>query len=645
MSTNKSTADDIFNVPEKPFIEQVDDALKTNELMISEIDHQEKQRCNFVISDATKDDFCTTIPYEYLYSLRQDRFRHDIKRDELADAAKLLGIRNFKKRYENYVNDIRCQFAKPVGAVTDFQDQPLELLTGKWQATESGVWCEGEYQTQEACSHPIMPVERLINVDSGMEKMRIAFRSGKHWREYIADKSTLASAQAIIALSDYGISVTSETAKNLVRYFQDIEHLNYDLIPEKRSVGRLGWISGQGFSPYVEGLIFDGDHNFRTLFESVKKHGNESDWLKLASEIRQGSLTGKIVLAASFASVLVGPCGCLPFFVHLWGAESGTGKTVALMVAASVWACPAIGQYIQTFNSTAVSKERIASLCNSLPVLIDELQLNNGGSKYKGDFNPYMLAEGVGKGRGTKTGGIERTMTWANCIITTGESPLVTVSAGSGAVNRVLDIECNEECPVVSDGHRIAETVKKNYGFAGRLFVEHLQHDGFDEAKELYHQAFNELILGDTTEKQAMAAALIIAADQLVTDWIFNDDKQITIQEIRLFMASKAEVSSMHRGYEFIKDWLAQNENKFRQDNPNDRYGEITSDTIYIIKNTFDKAVESEGFSARALLSWMNKRGLIKTNPGRMTIKRRMGDVTISCVGLKRTEEENPFNV
>lgn len=45
-------------------------------------------------------------------------------------------------------------------------------------------------------------------------------------------------------------------------------------------------------------------------------------------------------------------------FVHLWGVESGTGKTVALMLAASVWGNPAIGQYVQTFNATQVGHEK-----------------------------------------------------------------------------------------------------------------------------------------------------------------------------------------------------------------------------------------------------------------------------------------------
>jgi hypothetical protein len=588
----------------------------------------------FNLADATKEDFNTTVPYEYLYSLRKDRFIHDVMRDAMADAAKINGIQNFKKRYENYVTDIRFQSAKPVGSVTDFQDQPMELATGKWQASEGGVYCEGEKQTLEACNHPIMPVERLINVDTGMEKMKIAFKTGHRWREYMADKSILASAQAIIALADYGISVTSETAKNLVRYFQDIEHLNYDLIPEKRSVGRLGWISDHGFSPYVDNLIFDGEHNYRTVFDAVRTQGSYNEWHKIASDVRRGSTAARIVLSASFASALVEPCGCLPFFVHLWGAESGSGKTVALMAAASVWACPAIGQYIQTFNSTSVSKERTAALCNSLPLMIDELQLNGNGAKNK-SFDPYQLAEGVGRGRGTKYGGIERTSRWANCIITTGEAPLVSMYAGAGAINRVLDIECSADKPVILDGHRIANAVKKHYGHAGKIFIDEVIKMGPAAIQEEYQRLFAELSIGDTTEKQAMAAAMIVLADQLASAWIFADDMNITTDEIREFMASKAEVSSMQRGYNYLMDWIAQNGNKFKTDVLADRYGDVNFNTVFVIKSIFDQALEEAGFSSKALLSWMDRQGLIGKQDNRFTTVRRIGDHTARCVAIR----------
>ena len=82
-------------------------------------------------------------------------------------------------------------------------------------------------------------------------------------------------------LADVGIAVTSENSKLLVRFIHDIENLNYDIIPEKNSVSRLGWIDEDNFSPYVDELEFDGDANFRTYFESVKEHGSFEKWVNM----------------------------------------------------------------------------------------------------------------------------------------------------------------------------------------------------------------------------------------------------------------------------------------------------------------------------------------------------------------------------
>ena len=50
-----------------------------------------------------------------------------------------------------------------------------------------------------------------------------------------------------------------------------------------------------------------------------------------------------MMMAASFASVLLEPLKVLPFVLHLWGT-TGTGKTVALMVAMSIWGNPQNGR-------------------------------------------------------------------------------------------------------------------------------------------------------------------------------------------------------------------------------------------------------------------------------------------------------------
>ena len=186
-------------------------------------------------------------------------------------------------------------------------------------------------------------------------------------------------------------------------------------------MGRLGWIDGYGFSPYVEDLVFDGDLSYKHFFESVRTHGNFGKWLDLVSGIRHGGVIARLVLAASFASVLVKPCGALPFFVHLWGGTEA-GKTVALMLAASVWASPKMGDYIHTFNSTSVGQELSAGFVNSLPLILDELQIV--GDKKDFDKTIYLLAEGVGRSRGAKSGGLQKVSSWKNCILTNGEQPI-----------------------------------------------------------------------------------------------------------------------------------------------------------------------------------------------------------------------------
>lgn len=494
---------------------------------------------------------------------------------------------------------------------------------------------------ETACCHPIMPVERLVNIDTGAEKLKISYSKGKKWRDVIVEKRILASANSIVALADMGVAVNSENARALVQYLGDMENINYDRIPERKSVGRLGHIEGEGFSPYVDGLIFDGDANFRSIFRSISDHGMFTEWLEIAKECRKMSTTARIMLAASFASVLVGPLGGLPFFVHLWGVDSGTGKTVGLMLAASVWGDPQIGRYIQTFNSTAVGLEKTAAFLNSLPVLVDELQLARD-NRGKSNFNVYALAQGVGRTRGNKGGGIERTPTWANCILTTGESPLTNSGDGSGAMNRVIDIECKASEKVISDGMRVSSILKKNYGFAGRVFVKALSAQKPEMVSQLYQGIFQILSENDTTEKQAMAAAMILTADILAEDWIFKDGCALTVSEIVDFLQSKAAVSAGQRGYRYMCDWVSQNANRLREGNDTgDIYGLIEGDWAFIIRSVFQKAVEDAGFSSAALISYLKQNGLIQTRQKNNTRGKRINGVLTECVVLYIGQEED----
>lgn len=598
------------------------------------------------IAKFTYDDFVdSTEPYEYIYQFQNDQFRLIRELEKMSKHANDLKFKNFKKAYQEYVKSLELKSGDIVfsGNVTQFEGQELELDCGQWRADDYGISLyDNRLGEVFACNHPIMPVERLVNIDTGTEKLKLAYRKGKQWKHVIADKKTLAGNNSILALAEVGIGVNSENSRLMVRYLHDIESFNYDRIPEKNSVSRMGWVENEGFSPYVEGLVFDGLDSFRVFFESVTQRGSFSTWLELAREIRKGSAPARIILAASFSSVLVKLIGELSFIVHLWGGTEA-GKTVGLMLAASVWADPAMGRYIHTFHGTAVSQELSAGFVGNLPLILDEFQM----LKNKKDFEQtvYMLCEGIGKGRGAKSGGLQRTQTWCNCTLSSGEMPITMYNTGGGAVNRIVEVECRER--LFSDPRRVADTVRKNYGHAGRLFVEKLmEQEDAEEIRRIYKEFYDEISGSDTTEKQSMAGALILTADRLATRWIFQDGMELGVSDISEFLQTKKEVDVNERAYNFICETVAANVNRFHIGENNEVWGKFEAGTVCIIRSIFGKICEDGGFSDRAVLSWMERRDLIETSVKKGTEKtvptklKRIGENPVRCVVMRLPEDE-----
>lgn len=596
----------------------------------------------------TRDDYLTTTkPFEYLYAHKDNKFELKQLLGIMSAQAQTVGIRNLAALFRAYMETVSGT-STPGFNRTDFTGQELELDCGSWNASDTGIYGTDKLGFEiVACYHPIMPVQRLVNVDTKVHKVMLAYRLGRRWETVIEDRSVISDSRSVISLSKYGIMVNSETSKALVRYLADVEQLNYDLIPEVSSVGRLGWIDGYGFSPYEENLVFDGEETFRTRFESIQEKGSRQAWLDCVRAVRAGKTTGnvvaRIVLAASFASVLVKPCNCLPFFVHLWGG-SETGKSLSLVLAASVWANPEIGVYIQTFNATEVGKELGAAFCNSLPLIIDELQLVKDNRR---DFDKmiYQLSEGVGRTRGQKQGGLQKTPTWRNCIITTGEFPIISANSGEGAVNRTIEVDCHDT-KLFDEPKRTATSLYANYGFAGREFVEHLMEDGAQERVQKLQEALQDALkTGDTMDKQTASAALILAADRLSEEWIFQDGVLLQPEDIRPYLVSKETVNQNARALQYLYDFININQARFTPEadtHQGEIWGDLDGDYAYIIRSKFDQILQDEGYNASAFLGWAKNTGnIICGKDGRPTIVKRINGRPCRLVCLKMQENEN----
>ena len=206
----------------------------------------------------TREDFLNgTEPYEEVYALRDNPLEERQALERLTENANREKVSGFKSLYKAYCDSVKA--ALPAGEsenMTQFTGQPLDLRCGYWIADDDGIsFVNGMGVEFFACVHPIMPIRRLVNVDTRIAKVELAYKIHDKWATCIVDKRTISSASSIIDLADYGIAVNSENAKLLVRYLHDVEYANMDEIPEVNSVTRLGWIDGRGFSPYSAGIF------------------------------------------------------------------------------------------------------------------------------------------------------------------------------------------------------------------------------------------------------------------------------------------------------------------------------------------------------------------------------------------------------
>lgn len=514
----------------------------------------------------------------------------------------------------------------------DYFDDGHELYCGSWIADDDGVRTFNMFGEVMACYHPILPVKRLKNLETGEEHIEIAYKRNGRWYSKKFPKTVISSASKIVQLSGVGISVTSENAKYLVKYLSDIENLNDSLIEVQSSTSKLGWHKND-FIPYDERIIFDGDDRFRSLFDAVHERGNEETWYKHVKELRaSGRKEIKFMLAASFASVLVGLLGGLPFFMDLWGETEG-GKSVSLMLACSVWANPDESQYIGDFKTTDVALEAKCDMLNHLPMMLDDTSKTSARIRDNFESIVYDLCSGKGKSRSNRELGINRENRWKNCIITNGERPLSSYVNQGGAINRILEIECSEKIYV--DPSRTADILKKNYGFAGKVFVDIIKDMDLDVIKAIQKDFQAKLMKSDKMQKQAISLSIILTADKIATERIFKDGAYISLDEAEKTLVDHSEVSDNQRCYEYILGKIAMNQTRFDTTTNCEKWGIIENGYAIIYVPAFKEICTSGGYSESSFLSWADRNGLLQTQGGRYNKVKKIDGKGSRCVFLK----------
>lgn len=540
---------------------------------------------------------------DYLERCRQLKIK--TQGDKLITACK----KDLKEQQKQLVNN----------NITHFEYGEQELNCGMWIADMSGVKAfsdRGGFKL--ACYHPILPVERLFNIETKTEKIRLAYFRDNKWHDIIVDKDLIASNSKIVKLSSYGIAVTSESSKNLVSYLADVENLNRITI--SKSTSKLGWNDGD-FIPFDDSVKFDDESRFKDLIESIHEVGSEDTWLETVRKIRANRehYEPQMMMSASFASVLVKKLNMLPFIVNLWG-KTGGGKTVTLMLACSIWADPSEGRYITDSYATQNAFEVRLDILNNLPLLMDDLskvrdKLNDGFTDLI-----YLLCSGKGKERSNIDLGLNKSKTWSNTILSNMERPLANDTMRGGAVNRIVDVEMAGG-NIFENGNGVVETLKGNYGFAGKKFVKLLKDlpvEVINRTRREFEQKIKEeaQAQGSTKEeKQILPLSLILTADKIATEYIFDDGIYLDLPTMVRQLKDVEDVSEGKRAYETILDYSAMYKSKFSDaEFAPESWGFIKDGYINIIPAAMRRIAQEQNFSVKAFCAWAKENKVLRTN-------------------------------
>ena len=565
-------------------------------------------------------------------------------------AQKLRIARRFGQAWKAYQADSATP-ANSTEHETCFTGQPLALECGEWIANDAGIYRlkqQGDIVKKDyACKMPIMPAAVLRNIETDTEKIQIAFRREKsQWSNCIFPRSTISNKNKIIELADRGISVNSNTAAALVTYLGDCLANNAETIPIIQSVERLGWVDSV-FVPYDEALTLDNDGQGAELARAVHSKGTLEEWAEYIAPLRKQSLYLQIVLAAAFASVLISKVKTLPFVLHLWGG-TGTGKTVALKVAASVWGNPE--KYMLTLNGTTNALMGTAALLHDLPLLADELQTIKIDTNFQNNYDKLImqLTEGKDRARLTQQSTLKEQKTWNNCFIFTGEEPITQSNSGGGTKNRVIELQCKEQIISISKCNAVVNFIDSHYGSAGRAFIEHIASKPAETLQQDFQYLQNALLeLSGSSAKQCAALALIALADAYADECIFKDRLQVLdLKHLSGIAKSLAEIDSAERAYFYIMDVIAANTDYFARKGYKGYYktaigacwGKLTADYIAINRTRIAEELSKQGYSLNSVVdAWKNKGYILTRSDGRWMYTDRLDNGTFSAIHLKNT--------
>ena len=518
---------------------------------------------------------------------------------------------------------------------------------------------------------PLLITGRLESIDSPDKWLRLEWRRGEEWSTEHVDRGVALNATKLLELASHGLPVASDNVAHVAHYLHLLEAANYHTLPFARMATRLGWqgekgeygfLCGRTLTRADEMLEIDDLSSVATtewqknwiafhgnalgddqIVRGFHRRGTYDAWCEAMQPI-MGYPKVRLGFYASFAPALLEILH-VPNFVIDWSARTSVGKTTTLRTVASVWGCPDERQsgesIIFSWNATKVWSERAAAVLNGLPLILDESKL---AAKGVVPSVLYMVANGIGKGRGNPKG-LAQAKRWRTILFSTGESPVTGFTEDGGSRMRCLSIRgypfgAKNEATLKIVGELNA-TICRNYGHAGPRFTQWiLQHrDAWPSWEQRYVTIRDQLIKkcsDDAVYRLADYAAVIVLTARLVHAALTLPWEQPDVLTDDLWTAIVEEASGAAGDVRALRDlmsWAVAHQETFDGRGVYDRDGVQRSpiqgwsgrwdkgntwQEIGFFPGTVDRLLTDHGYDPKAIISlWKEQGWLVSDTDGK----------------------------
>lgn len=348
------------------------------------------------------------------------------------------------------------------------------------------------------CANDIFPIDILNN--NGVHEVHFCVVRNKQMHEVLVPQKCMASKDETIkhlASQNVMASFGSGNDKNFYEYIRaSVEKLSTEKDPIKVPPS-YGWqdddtfvFAGRVYSAGAEPVMVPMPE-LQNIVANTRPKGTLENWRKVINMMVRRKMWDQLaVVMAGAAAPLMRFTGLFGLTIHVASTESGTGKSLSLDTAASIWGHPV--HYRTGAGTSAVAMQQRLGLLRSLPMITDEITTNN-----RQDFEwfpAFLFSMSEGRGKERMEAGTNRERlnlsTWSSMSLMSSNRNAVDWMTGArahsseGELRRFIEFSMDKKLDWTPEEIEVIKSLQHNYGVAGEVYAQYLV-DNIQTIREL----------------------------------------------------------------------------------------------------------------------------------------------------------------